>query len=154
MGYVQIWAIWFLGPKIGKCCLMLVNVKLCILVTKTKGDYFMDSVQLETVTDERDLWVIVSDNLKCEKQCVAAVKQSNKILGTIKHNFEETVIALYRSLVRPHLEYCTPVWNLHLVKDIKLLEGVQRRATKIGALMLDLSIYDWAGCLQGESGLI
>ena len=32
----------------------------------TKADYFMYSVQLETVTDERDLWVIVSNDLKWE----------------------------------------------------------------------------------------
>jgi len=95
----------------------------------------MGSVKLETVTDEQDLWVIVSDDVKWEKQCVAAVKQSNKILGMIKHKFvdrsKETVMALYKSLVRPHLKYCISVWNPHLDKDIKLLEGVQRRATKL-----------------------
>ena len=49
------------------------------------------------------------------KQCVAAVKQGNKILGMIKRNFtdrsKETIMSLYKSLVRPHLEFCTPEWS-------------------------------------------
>jgi len=59
----------------------------------------------------------MSEDLKWEKQRVAAVKQGNKILGMIKRNFtdssEETIMSLYKSLVRPHLEFCTPVWSPH-----------------------------------------
>jgi len=40
-------------------------------------------------------------------------------------------MALYKSLVRPYLEYSIPVWNHYLVKDVKLIEGIQRRVTKI-----------------------
>jgi len=60
----------------------------------------------------------------------------------IKRNFtdrsEETILSLYKSLVRPHLEFCTPVWSPHLVKGSKLIEDVQRRATKLGQ-----GIEDW-----------
>ena len=39
------------------------------------------------------------------------------------------VLNLYKSLVRPHLDHCVPVWEPYLKKDIELL-GVQRRMTK------------------------
>ena len=76
---------------------------------------------------------MLCDDLKWDKQCTAAVKQANKILGMIKRNFvdrsKETILALYKSLVRPYLEYCIPLWNPHLIKDVKLIEGVHQRAT-------------------------
>ena len=84
---------------------------------------------------ENDLGVILNEDLKLEKQCSSAVSKANKILGMMKRNFvdrsKETVLPLYKSLVRPHLEYCCQVWSLHYSKDIKLLEGVQRMATKL-----------------------
>ena len=36
---------------------------------------------------------------------------------------QSTLIPLYKSLVRPHLENCCLVWNPHFRKDIELIEG-------------------------------
>jgi len=118
---------------------MLFNVNKCKVMhlgyNNPSVDYYMDTVQLQVVKEEKDLGVVITDDLKWDNQCAAAVKQANRVLGMIKRSFtdrsKETIMALYKSLVRPHLEYCVPVWSPHLIKDIKLVEGVQRRATKL-----------------------
>jgi len=40
-------------------------------------------------------------------------------------------LSLYTVLVRPHLEYGNIVWHPQLKKDLELIEGVQRRASKM-----------------------
>jgi len=66
------------------------------------------------VSEEKDFGVIVSDDLKWEQQCSQTVAKANKVFGLIKRNFsdrsKETIIPLFKSLVRPHLEYCCPIW--------------------------------------------
>ena len=53
----------------------------------------------------------------------------------IKQNFKymskDSLMILYKTFVRPHLEYCAPIWNPRYCKDIDILERVQRRATKL-----------------------
>jgi len=40
------------------------------------------------------------------------------------------MLSLYKSLVRPHVEYYISAWNPHYKKDKELIEKVQRRFTK------------------------
>ena len=104
--------------------LMLFNVKKCKVMhlgyNNDMANYEMNGNVLETVEEERDLGVIFQDNLKWDKQCAKVVHTANKILGMIRRNFvflnKENFLLLYKSLVRPHLEYCIQVWCPHLKK--------------------------------------
>ena len=42
-----------------------------------------------------------------------------------------TVAKLFKSLIRPILEYGNLIWGPHYVADQQAIEGVQRRATKL-----------------------
>jgi ribonuclease P/MRP protein subunit RPP40 len=70
-------------------------------------------------------------------------KKANAVLGMIKRNIhfksKDVMVKLYKSLVRPRLEYCIQAWCPYLKKDIDRLERVQRRATRMIEGYWDLS---------------
>jgi len=53
------------------------------------------------------------------------------ISHTIKFKGRSILLNLYKTLVRPHVEYSTPVWSPHYVKDKQMLEKVQHRFTRM-----------------------
>ena len=68
---------------------------------------------LSVVEEEKDLGVIIQNDLKVSQQCSKVVKIANQILGMIRKSFQNRskyiMLLLYKSLVRPHLEYCVQV---------------------------------------------
>ena len=91
----------------------------------------MNGQQLQAVDQEKDVGVIVSNDLKCSRNCQAAYSKANRILGlvkrTISYKSKEILLPLYKTLIRPLVEYCTPAWSLHYTKDKELLERIQHR---------------------------
>ena len=63
------------------------------------------------------------------------VNKANRIVGLRRRTFVslegESFKNLYVALVRSHLEYANQVWSPYLDKDKEIVEGVQRRATKL-----------------------
>ena len=94
----------------------------------------MDGVELGSVKEEKDLGVMVHQSLKPSVQVAAAAKKANQTLGQILRAFtyrdKTHFIRLFTSRVRCHLEYAVQTYNPWLVKDIEVLEDVQRRAIR------------------------
>jgi len=69
-------------------------------------------------------------NLKPTRQCQLAYAKAGKALGliarTISYRSVDVLLRLYKSLVRPHLEYSISAW-----KDKILLERIQHRFTRM-----------------------
>ena len=125
---------------------MLFNIVKCKVLhigrNNKRAKYYLGGEQLEEVHDEKDLGVIVQENLKVERQVTSAVKKANRVLGMINRTFvnknQEIMVKLYKSLVRPHLEYGIQAWRPHFEKDKNALEKVQRRMTRMIADLKDL----------------
>ena len=95
----------------------------------------LDNEPIATCQEEKDLGVTVHQSLQSTSHCAKIVKKANQVLGIIRRTYDDkskdNILHLYKSLVRPHLEYCVQAWRPYLQKDIDNIEKVQRRATKM-----------------------
>jgi ribonucleases P/MRP protein subunit RPP40 len=118
---------------------MLFNEQKCKVMhigrTNLNSQYTLNGIALTTTDEERDLGVVILNSLKASSQCRAAHNKANRALGMMKRTLntrrQDILLRLYKTLVRPHLEFCTPAWSVHYKKDAQLLERVQHRFTKM-----------------------
>ena len=124
------WSVkWMLPLNVAKCStLHLGSSNPC-------EPYTVQGSHLQETRVECDLGVRIDDQLKFREQAAAAASRANRILGLIRHSFchldRTTLPILYKTIVRPLLEYGNQVWGPFNMSDKKLLERVQRRATKL-----------------------
>jgi len=75
-----------------------------------------------------------------------AYANANKIHGMINRTIvtknSHIMTKLCKSLVRPHMEYCTAIWSPSYVKDKELIEKLQHRFTKMITEVKNLSYAD------------
>ena len=106
---------WLMPLNIDKCCILPIGKK------NSLHKYSIKNKELKSVTEVKDLGVIVQNDLKNSKQCMFKCQSANKILGliyrTITCRSKDIIVKLYKSLVRPIIEYCSPVWSPLLKKD-------------------------------------
>lgn len=133
--------LWLLEFNSDKCKVMHLGHRLDTDYFLTKGT---QTHKLDSTEDERDLGIMVSSDMKTSKQCAKSAAKAMSVLGLIKRHFSnlqaEEFRILYKTYVRPHMEYCVQAWSPHLKKDINCLETVQRRATK---LVPSIAKYDY-----------
>ena len=82
-------------------------------------EYKMVDAVLGRTTQEKDLGVTFSADMKVSEQCGIAASKGNQILGLIRriimYKEKQLIVPLYKAIVRPHLEYCIQAFK-HIVK--------------------------------------
>jgi hypothetical protein len=124
------WKLFFNGAK----CKVLHIGK-----NNPERDYTMRMDEQEIVIakceEEKDLGVIFDRDLSFDRHIAHVVNKANQVIGIIKRTFtfldKSMFIRLYKTLVRPLLEYGNVIWYPRLKRQSAMIERVQRRATKL-----------------------
>ena len=123
---------WLLKFNESKCVVLHIKQSM-------EYAYSLNGFPLQDVLHQKDLGVIISNNLLPCDHIQSIIKQikptywSNSFL--IKRCFTnvtlEKVEILFNSIIRPILEYGSPSWNPWYIKDITNIEKVQRRCFRL-----------------------
>ncbi len=98
---------------------------------------------IQIVDVERDLGVLFDSKLKFDYHIKSIINKANFALHRISTAFRrldsKRFLILYKSFVRPLLEFCSPVWNPTTKSLSNLIEKIQKRATKLVPFLRNLS---------------
>ncbi|CAH8480123.1 unnamed protein product [Dicrocoelium dendriticum] len=129
--------------------LLHFNVSKCkVLSIRHQGSYSyrLGTDVLQQSTLERDLGVLVQDDLGCSRQSEKASKTGNQHVGLLRRAFGQINSSIFRQMlsayVRPHVEYAIQAWHPWLKHDLNALEQPQRRASKNVTGMRNLSYQE------------
>ena len=90
--------------------------------------------ELNKSSCEKDLGILIDPLLNFNEHILNTTNKARKLCGMIVRNLDyknpEIFIPLFKSIVRPILEYANCVWSPHKRKDIDIIEKVQRHFTK------------------------
>ena len=143
---VKEWSIEnFLNLNPSKCKYMLISRKR----TPSMPDepLVLGDLPLQRVDAFKYLGVLLSQDMSWSSHVQATCSKAKKVLGLLYWKFygcsnTNTLIQLYISLVRPHLEYACPVWAPHMAKDIHAIESVQKFACRMATHNWNLGYHE------------
>ena len=90
--------------------------------------------EIEVTDNEKDLGVNIDPLLNFDNHVNITVKKARQISGLIVKSItfksKDTMIPLFKSLVRQPMEHAHAVWNPYENEHIKLLESIKRHFTR------------------------
>ncbi len=116
------------------------KVKAMIISRKKKPprpNLCLRGESIEFVDSFRLLGVTITSELTWRTHICETISKSKRLLGFLYRVFREggqkCLSRLYKSVVLPHLDYCSSVWDPPHKSHIKRLEGVQSFAARIAS---------------------
>ena len=101
---IECWAKkWQISFNTEKCKVMHLGR------TNSMAKYYMGGIELQETREEKDLGVVFESSFKSSVQSARVARKANRVLGLIKRTFrsrsKKILVTLYKSLVRPFLDY-------------------------------------------------
>ena len=98
------------------------------------SSYKLHNITLDSVPSQKYLGVNISADVRWNTHISSIRAKANRALGFLRRNLKkcnaDIKILAYKSLVRPHLEYCDTVWDPHTHNNINKLESIQNKAAR------------------------
>ena len=118
---------WGLKMNLKKCAVLRFRRRFHAL---DNPNYTLFGQEIPCSTSQVDLGVTVDDDLKFHEH----VGKTAQKAGAVAHNFLKSTVCrdpdfmllIYKSHIRPLIEYASPVWNTGYIQNVKKLEAVQR----------------------------
>jgi len=128
---------WQLTISIKKCQTIHIGSQALLskrLRQQSAPEYRIGDDLIPNVDSLTDLGITMDCNIKFSEHISNIVRKAASRCYLIRKCFiskdTPTLVKAFKIYVRPLLEYNSPVWSPHLLKDITLIEKVQRRFTK------------------------
>ena len=97
-------------------------------------NYVLRGHELKVVSQAKYLGVTISGDLRWNTHITNITNKANATLAVLKRNVRTSSKTLketaYKSLVRPQMEYCSPLWDPHQANLKSKIENVQRRSAR------------------------
>ena len=131
---------WDLKFNISKCCVLYFGR------SNTKSQYSINDSQLKISHQEKDLGVLFSAKFKFNDHMDAMIRKANRQLGIISRVFKQknpqTIIPLYKSFVRPFLEFNSIIWSPYTKTYIQKIEKIQEKMCNLMCVSRSLTYQE------------
>ena len=121
---------WNLKLNPGKCVVVRFGERSAI----PAATYAINGEVMNVVGAYRDLGVIVDSKLRFHEHVRVMVGKCGGLMSELLRSTvcrgKEFMVALFISHIRPIIDYCSCVWNVGYVGDVRLVESLQRRWTR------------------------
>ena len=124
------WSIkWQLRFNVSKCNLLHLRP------LHSYGEYNINGVVISPSNLVKDLGVLIDNKFKFHNHSSVVASKANHMLTIVSKSFQymddNILLNLYKSFVRPIVEYGTVICGPYYVLDQQLIARIQRRAMKL-----------------------
>ena len=128
-----------------KCRQMLISRKRSHSLTPP--NLYINATTLVQASEYKYLGVVITSDLSWRPHITNMCNKTKKLIGLLYRRFNQnsnpsTLLKLYLSFIRPHLEYLSGVWSPHLKGEVEAIEKVQKYALKVCMKSWDASYAD------------